>query len=104
MGHWSIWTGGWKEPRSSSGSSSRCPRQNSRSALDCGKFGEDVMKRSTDRILTTHVGSLPRPEDLRGLILQKQQGQTVDEAAFAGRVKDAVAETVRRQAEAGEDT
>jgi 5-methyltetrahydropteroyltriglutamate--homocysteine methyltransferase len=61
------------------------------------------MKRSTDRILTTHVGSLPRPEDLRALILQKQQGQAVDEAAFAARVKSAVAETVRRQAEAGID-
>src|SRR5947207_8433121 len=61
------------------------------------------MKRSTDRILTTHVGSLPRPDDLRALILQKQQGQPVDEAAFAGRVKSAVGETVRRQAEAGID-
>jgi 5-methyltetrahydropteroyltriglutamate--homocysteine methyltransferase len=61
------------------------------------------MKRSTDRILTTHVGSLPRPEDLRALILQKQQGQTVDAAAFAARVKSAVAETVQRQAEAGID-
>ena len=59
------------------------------------------MKRSTDRILTTHVGSLPRPDDLRGLILQKQQGQSVDESAFAARVKTAVAETVRQQAEAG---
>jgi 5-methyltetrahydropteroyltriglutamate--homocysteine methyltransferase len=61
------------------------------------------MKRSTDRILTTHVGSLPRPEDLRALILQKQQGEAVDEAAFAARVKSAVAETVRHQAEAGID-
>jgi 5-methyltetrahydropteroyltriglutamate--homocysteine methyltransferase len=61
------------------------------------------MKRSTDRILTTHVGSLPRPDDLRALILQKQQGQVVDEAAFAARVKSAVAETVRHQAEAGID-
>src|SRR5256885_1282449 len=49
------------------------------------------MKRSTDRILTTHVGSLPRPDDLRALILQKQQGQPVDEDAFAARVKTAVA-------------
>src|SRR5437763_16761411 len=61
------------------------------------------MKRSTNRILTTHVGSLPRPEDLRALILQKQQGETVDDNAFAARVKSAVAETVRRQAEAGID-
>src|SRR5205807_6455838 len=61
------------------------------------------MKRSTDRILTTHVGSLPRPDDLRALILQKQQGQPIDETAFAARVKAAVAETVRHQAEAGID-
>src|SRR5580700_4240773 len=61
------------------------------------------MKRSTDRILTTHVGSLPRAEDLRGLIQKKAQGEAVDDAAFAARVKSAVAETVRRQAEAGID-
>jgi 5-methyltetrahydropteroyltriglutamate--homocysteine methyltransferase len=61
------------------------------------------MKRSTDRILTTHVGSLPRPDDLRAQILQKQQGRPVDEASFAARVKSAVADTVRRQAEAGID-
>jgi 5-methyltetrahydropteroyltriglutamate--homocysteine methyltransferase len=61
------------------------------------------MKRSTDRILTTHVGSLPRPDDLRALILQKQQGQAVDEAAFAARVKSAVGETVHRQTETGID-
>jgi 5-methyltetrahydropteroyltriglutamate--homocysteine methyltransferase len=61
------------------------------------------MKRSTDRILTTHVGSLPRPDDLRALILQKQQGQAVDEAAFTARVKTAVSETVQRQAETGID-
>ena len=61
------------------------------------------MKRSTDRILTTHVGSLPRPDDLRAMILQKQQGQGVDEAAFATRVKSAVAEVVKRQTDAGID-
>jgi len=61
------------------------------------------MKRSTQRILTTHVGSLPRPDDLRALILKKQQGESVDERAFAGRVKSAVAEVVKRQGEAGID-
>ncbi len=61
------------------------------------------MKRSTDRILTTHVGSLPRPDDLRLMILQKQRGEKIDEAALAARVKSAVAETVRRQADAGID-
>src|SRR3979409_106618 len=61
------------------------------------------MKRSTDRILTTHVGSLPRPDDLRALIQKKQQGEAIDEAAFAARVKTAVDETVKQQAEAGID-
>src|SRR5436190_6478485 len=61
------------------------------------------MKRSMDRILTTHVGSLPRPDDLRDLIQNKARGEAVDEALFAARVKSAVAETVRRQAEAGID-
>src|SRR5260370_37204847 len=61
------------------------------------------MKRRTYLILTTHVGSLPRPDDLRALILQKQQGQRVDEAAFAARVKSAVGEVVKRQSEAGID-
>src|SRR5215467_9521327 len=64
---------------------------------------EDQMKRSTDRILTTHVGSLPRPEDLGALIRKKAQGEPVNEADFAARVKTAVIETVRRQTEAGID-
>jgi 5-methyltetrahydropteroyltriglutamate--homocysteine methyltransferase len=61
------------------------------------------MKRSTDRILTTHVGSLPRPDDLRAMILKKQQGEAVDDGAFAARVKTAVGEIVRRQETAGID-
>src|SRR6185503_17205095 len=62
-----------------------------------------MMKRRTDRILTTHVGSLPRPDDLRAMILKKQQGEPVDDGAFAARVKSAVGEIVWRQAEAGID-
>jgi 5-methyltetrahydropteroyltriglutamate--homocysteine methyltransferase len=61
------------------------------------------MHRSTDRILTTHVGSLPRPADLYAMIEQKQEGGAIDQAAFAGRVKSAVAEIVKRQADAGID-
>src|SRR5258708_39832801 len=71
--------------------------------MTIGTPRENAMKRSTDRILTTHVGSLPRPDDLRALILQKQQGQRVDDAAFAARVKSAVAEVVKRQGKAGID-
>jgi 5-methyltetrahydropteroyltriglutamate--homocysteine methyltransferase len=61
------------------------------------------MQRSIDRILTTHVGSLPRPADLYAMIEAKQEGGAIDDAAFAARVKTAVAEIVRRQADAGID-
>ncbi len=61
------------------------------------------MKRSSERILTTHVGSLPRPPDLLAMIQAKEQGAGFDADAYAGRVKGAVAESVRRQAESGID-
>src|SRR5580658_4578144 len=61
------------------------------------------MQRSTDRILTTHAGSLPRDDDLAALIRKKAQGEALDEPAFAARVASAVADVVRRQAEAGID-
>ena len=59
------------------------------------------MKRSTDHILTTHTGSLPRPADLIDMVLRKDAKQPVDEAVLARRVRSAVAEVVRRQAEVG---
>lgn len=61
------------------------------------------MKQSTQRILTTHVGSLPRPPDLLGLIQAKEQGQPFDGELYAGRVRRAVADVVRKQAECGID-
>ena len=61
------------------------------------------MKTSTDRILTTHVGSLPRPAALRELLVRKDRGEAYDKAELARRTKDAVAAIVRRQAEAGVD-
>ena len=61
------------------------------------------MKRSTDRILTTHVGSLPRPDDLFELMLARMDGKPVDEAAYAARVRQAVADSVKQQADAGLD-
>src|SRR5215813_9215767 len=61
------------------------------------------MKRSTDRILTTHGGSLPRPGDLWEMITARTQGQPVDEAALARRVPGAVAEVVQQQLEVGID-
>jgi 5-methyltetrahydropteroyltriglutamate--homocysteine methyltransferase len=61
------------------------------------------MKQSAERILTTHVGSLPRPPDLLEMIQAKERGEPIDSGAFADRVKSTVAEVVRRQADAGID-
>ena len=47
------------------------------------------MIRSTDRILTTHVGSLPRPEDLIQIMYAKKEGIPVDREALAARVQSA---------------
>jgi 5-methyltetrahydropteroyltriglutamate--homocysteine methyltransferase len=61
------------------------------------------MKRSTDRILTTHTGSLPRPDDLLEMIDARERGVPYDEQAFQDRVHTAVASIVRQQVEAGID-
>lgn len=61
------------------------------------------MKRSTDRILTTHTGSLPRPADLTRMMFAKEEGVPVDRAALTERIQRAVAEIVARQRRAGID-
>jgi hypothetical protein len=61
------------------------------------------MQRSTDRILTTHAGSLARPADLLAMVRVKDAGQPYDHAAFAARVRTAVAEVVGKQMDAGID-
>jgi 5-methyltetrahydropteroyltriglutamate--homocysteine methyltransferase len=61
------------------------------------------MKRSTERILTTHAGSLARPPDLLEMMRVKESDQPYDHEAFAGRVRTAVAEVVRKQIDAGVD-
>jgi 5-methyltetrahydropteroyltriglutamate--homocysteine methyltransferase len=61
------------------------------------------MKRSTDRILTTHVGSLPRPDDLIPLLQAKDAGQPYDEPALEARVAAAVDAVARMQAGVGLD-
>ena len=61
------------------------------------------MKRSTERILTTHCGSLPRPKDLLDMMKAKVDGQPYDPDAYAKRVRSAVAESVRQQVESGID-
>ena len=61
------------------------------------------MKRSTDRILTTHCGSLPRPVDLLDLMKAKVQRDPYDPETYDRRVQSAVAEIVRKQVESGID-
>jgi 5-methyltetrahydropteroyltriglutamate--homocysteine methyltransferase len=61
------------------------------------------VKRSTDRILTTHAGSLPRPADLLKLIQAKERGEPYDRTAYAARVRTAVAAIVAKQAQLGLD-
>jgi len=59
------------------------------------------MRRSRDRILTTHTGSLPRPADLDQLIADRETGADVDQAAFDKRVEQAVADIVASQLASG---
>ena len=61
------------------------------------------MKTSTERILTTHVGSIPRPESVRTLLRARLAGQRIDETELAARSAEAVAEVVHRQGEVGLD-
>jgi len=61
------------------------------------------MKTSADRILTTHVGSMPRPESVKALLRARLAGQAVNDAELSSRVQEAVAEAVRGQAHVGID-
>ena len=61
------------------------------------------MKRSTDRILTTHVGSLVRPVEIREFLAAKDRGDKIDEAKFQATLQREVRAVVRQQAETGLD-
>jgi 5-methyltetrahydropteroyltriglutamate--homocysteine methyltransferase len=61
------------------------------------------MKRSTDRIVTTHTGSLPRPSDLLSMMTAAEGGGATDAKQLQTRVRSAVAEVVRQQVHAGVD-
>ncbi len=61
------------------------------------------MKRSSNRILTTHVGSLIRPPALQEFLRAKQAGKPYDEAAYTKCLKESVTEVVHKQAEVGVD-
>jgi 5-methyltetrahydropteroyltriglutamate--homocysteine methyltransferase len=72
--------------------------------LRCGKKQPgDPMKTSQDRILTTHVGSLPRPPELRQILVRKDQGEPFDKAELDRLARRAVADIVRRQVAVGVD-
>jgi 5-methyltetrahydropteroyltriglutamate--homocysteine methyltransferase len=61
------------------------------------------MKRSDNRILTTHVGSLPRPADLLEMMDAREKGAAPDPKAYEQRLRAAVAEVVNKQVELGID-
>ncbi|MDA0652396.1 MAG: methionine synthase, partial [Proteobacteria bacterium] len=61
------------------------------------------MRRSTDRILTTHVGSLPRPGELIEIMIAQDKGETVDAASFETKLESAVGNVVKKQVELGVD-
>jgi 5-methyltetrahydropteroyltriglutamate--homocysteine methyltransferase len=63
----------------------------------------ETMKTSQDRILTTHVGSLPRPPELKELLVRKDQGQPYDKGELDRLVRQAVFDIVKRQAVVGVD-
>jgi 5-methyltetrahydropteroyltriglutamate--homocysteine methyltransferase len=71
--------------------------------LSDGTGNECEMKRSSDRILTTHVGSLIRPPALQEFLRAKQAGKPYDQAAYGACLKRSVAEVARQQAEVGVD-
>ena len=90
------------------------------SEAECGRFGnpdfasrnpgynrpqhwEHRMKTSTDRILTTHTGSLPRPKPLMDLIIAREKGETIDAKTFEDATVKAVDEVVALQVKNGVD-
>ena len=58
---------------------------------------------SRDRILTTHVGSLPRNEKLSELLVQREAGESYDRALFEAEMEKAIRHVVLKQKEAGID-
>lgn len=64
---------------------------------------EGTMKTSTNRMLTTHVGSMARPPDLFEMLSAQATGRPHDRGAFAQRARSVISDAVRRQAEIGID-
>src|SRR5215469_3224232 len=69
------------------------------------RANEDLqMPGSTERILTTHVGSLPRPQDVVDLLFAEDRGEPFDHARFEAVMRRGVLDVVRKQAEVGLDS
>src|SRR4029453_9452310 len=66
-----------------------------------GKAGEVAMKTSQERILPTNGGALPRPPELRQLVVAKDKSEPYDKAELERLTRQAVFDIVRRQAETG---
>ena len=62
-----------------------------------------TIQQNTDRIQTTHIGSLPRPHDLLDLMKAKYSGKPYDQKTYDGMIAKAVADIVRKQADCGID-
>src|SRR6187401_3443541 len=67
------------------------------------RHSRTTMRTSSERFLTTHTGSLPRPDDLVRMMYAKEEGVPVERDALAARVASAVAEVVGKQVQAGVD-
>ncbi|AXK81752.1 methionine synthase [Pseudolabrys taiwanensis] len=65
--------------------------------------GPNAMRSSTERILTTHVGSLPRPPALHELSIALGKGEPIDPTRYAGSLRDAVVDIVKKQTDVGID-
>src|ERR1700691_6640690 len=75
----------------------------SRAMLGSMKGRKAKLERSSTRFLCTHTGSLPRPEQLIRDMYAKEEGVPVDRTALGAHIRAAVAEVVKKQAEAGVD-
>src|SRR4029077_11160457 len=73
------------------------------SGILLGPLEGAAMQRSSERILTTHAGSLARPAELREMLAARDEHRPYDASAFAASVRSAVAEAVRHQAAVGLD-
>src|SRR5918993_420805 len=68
-----------------------------------GRATRKIMRLSTERILTTHVGSLPRSSEVVDLLYKKDSGEPYDRAAFDAAITAGVADAVVKQVAAGVD-